>query len=170
MVGDVGGGSDSPARGLYPRLAEELPSLGIAALRVQYRCATELAGAVLDTLAGIRFLKSLRMQTFGVVGHSFGGAVAIQAAANEPAVRCVAVLGTQGHGTDPLPNLAETTAVFFVHGGRDEVLPSSGSINAYALAYDPKRIVIHPGAGHCLDEAADAVYRDIREWVLDCMA
>lgn len=166
MVGGIGGGFDSPARDLYPRLAEDLRALGISTLRIKYRTATDLSGAVLDTLAGIVFLKSRGMQAFGVVGHSFGGAVAVQAAANEPAVRCVAVLSTQGYGTDPLTDLDAATAVLFIHGGRDEVLPSSSSINAYALAHEPKRIVIHPGAGHALDEAADEVYREVRAWII----
>lgn len=38
FVGGAGGGFDTPVRGwLYSRLCEELPPLGIAALRVRYR-------------------------------------------------------------------------------------------------------------------------------------
>jgi hypothetical protein len=55
-VGGVGGDWDTPAKGLYPRLCEELTSEGIASLRVRYRYPTDLVEAVLDVLAGITFL------------------------------------------------------------------------------------------------------------------
>src|SRR4051812_2375306 len=53
FVGGIGGGFDTPGRGrLYPQLCEGLPAEGIAALRVRYRHATDLAEATLDVLAG----------------------------------------------------------------------------------------------------------------------
>src|SRR4051794_21904500 len=56
FVGGVGGGFDSPASGLYPRLAEELAGQGVSALRVRFRQPVELAEAAHDVLAGLALL------------------------------------------------------------------------------------------------------------------
>jgi hypothetical protein len=88
FVGGVGGGFDTPAQGLYPRLARELREQGISSLRVRYRHPTDLDEATLDTVIGIQFLKSQGVRSIGVVGHSLGGAVVVRAAAHDPSVRC----------------------------------------------------------------------------------
>jgi thioesterase domain-containing protein len=88
-VGGVGGDWDTPAQGLYPRLCQELTSEGIASLRVHYRYPTELVEAVLDVLAGITFLQDEGIESIALIGHSFGGAVVIQAAAQAEDVHTV---------------------------------------------------------------------------------
>ena len=55
-VGGVGGGWDTPARGLYPQLCEELMQDAIASLRIRYRYPTLLEESVLDVLAGLIYL------------------------------------------------------------------------------------------------------------------
>lgn len=54
-------------------------------------------------------------------------------------------LATQGYGSDPVRELR--CPVLMVHGEADEVL------------------VLMPGASHCLDETAEAVCREVRDWV-----
>src|SRR5437868_2510401 len=82
-------GWDTPAHGLYPRLCRELRPLGLASLRVRFRDPTCLPAAVLDVLAAAAFLAGEGVTAVGLVGHSFGGAVVIRAAALVPAVRTV---------------------------------------------------------------------------------
>jgi predicted alpha/beta hydrolase len=77
FVGGAGGGWDTPARGLYPRLAHQLQQQGLACLRVRFRNSLELDEAVHDVVRGVIFLEMQGSTEFGFVGHSFGGAVVI---------------------------------------------------------------------------------------------
>ncbi|RXE56076.1 hypothetical protein ABH15_07775 [Methanoculleus taiwanensis] len=167
MVGGVGGGFDTPACGLYPRLCEDLQRLGISALRVRYRYATNLAEAVLDTVIAIRFLKGEGALSIGLIGHSLGGAVVATAAANDEAVDTVVTLSTQSYGIAPVSRLKPSTSVLVIHGEKDAILPPASSVYAHQLAHEPKRLILYEGAGHMLDEAADAVYREVKDWLVE---
>jgi len=165
-VGGVGGGFDSPARGLYPRLAADLQDQGIASLRVRYRHPTVLLEATLDVLAGLHVLAQMGIDGAGLVGHSFGGAVVIQAAAQMPMVRTVVALATQSYGTGPVANLAPRCSLLLVHGDADRVLSAACAEYVYALAGGSRRLEILSGVDHGLDEAADQVYALVRSWLL----
>ena len=52
-VGGVGGGWDSPARDLYPRLAASLAGVGIRSAHVRFRAPGDLSACTADTLAGV---------------------------------------------------------------------------------------------------------------------
>ena len=166
MVGGTGGGFDTPARGLYPRLAEDLPNHRISALRVQYRHPTDLVESAFDTVLGLRYLESRGVAAAGVVGHSLGGAVAIQAAANVPAVRVVVAVATQSAGTEPVAALAGRAAILLVHGDADLVLSHHSSEVVYRRAGEPRRLIIYEGAGHTLDETAESLYVEVKAWLL----
>lgn len=163
-VGGVGGGFDTPARGLYPRLCEDLAGHGIQSLRVRFRFPTKLDEAVLDVLAGLDFLEKQGVRQAAVIGHSFGGAVALQAASARPdLVRTVVTLATQGFGADVAHGL--TIPLLFVHGEADEVLSPDCSLYVHRIAPEPKKLVLMPGASHCLDETAEAVCREVSDWL-----
>lgn len=169
FVGGVGGGFDTPAQGLYPRLARELREQGISSLRVRYRYPTDLAEATLDTVIGIQFLKSQGVRSIGVVGHSLGGAVVVRAAAYDPSVRTIVALSTQRYGTESVSTLTEGTSILLIHGTDDPVLPSTSSVRTHGLAREPKRLVLLKGAGHTLDEAADEVYEVVKRWIIETL-
>nr|WP_295833346.1 alpha/beta hydrolase [uncultured Azospirillum sp.] len=163
-VGGVGGGFDTPARGLYPRLAADLTADGIASLRLRFRDPRDLEEAVYDLLCGLSFLGRQGIHHVALVGHSFGGAVVIQAAAsNRGAVCTVVTLATQGYGTDPVADLS--CPILLIHGEADEILPPSCSIHVHRKASEPKKLVLVPGTGHALDEASEAVCREVRDWL-----
>ncbi|PWC55943.1 alpha/beta fold hydrolase [Azospirillum sp. TSO22-1] len=165
-VGGVGGGFDTPARGLYPRLCADLTGHGIQSLRVRFRFPTRLDEAVADALAGLDFLAAQGVTRAAVIGHSFGGAVAIRAAAARPGlVRTVVTLATQGYGADVARGLA--IPLLLIHGEADEVLAPECSMYVHRIAREPKALVLMPGAGHCLDETAEAVCREVRDWLTE---
>jgi pimeloyl-ACP methyl ester carboxylesterase len=108
FVGGVGGGWDSPAKGLYPRLSQRLvKDHGISPLRIRFRHPTNLEECVIDVLAGIEFLtRTERKASIGLVGHSFGGAVVISSAAlSKDIVKTVVTLSTQSYGTGEISKL-----------------------------------------------------------------
>ena len=159
------GGWHSPALGLYPRLAGEIKAEGIASLQVRYRQPANLGEPVLDLLAGLAYLEEEGVETVSLTGHSFGGAVVIQAAAASPLARTVVALSTQAYGADPVGSLAPRCSILLVHGTADELLSPRNSELVYELASEPKRLVLVEGARHGLDEGADEVYEVVGEWI-----
>jgi dienelactone hydrolase len=166
MVGGTGGDFDSPAKELYPVLAEELVTKGIAALRVRYRAPDDVVEGALDVLAGLRFLKAQGVTKAGLIGHSLGGAVVVQAAAKSSIVTTVVTLSTQSNGVDALTDLKEGVSSLFIHGGKDRDLPARCSSYAYYIAKEPKEFIVHDEATHSLDEAATEVYDEVRTWLM----
>jgi pimeloyl-ACP methyl ester carboxylesterase len=166
-VGGVGGGWDSPAREMYPRLAEELTVEGIASLRLRYRHPQKLNEAVFDVRAGIDYLQGEGRDHIALVGHSLGGAVVIQAAAGNPDIRTIVTLAAMSYGTELVRELMPTTSLLLLHGGADTVLPASCSRVIHDRATVYKRIVVLPNAGHVLDESAEEVCRTVQNWLVD---
>jgi dienelactone hydrolase len=167
FVGGAGGGFDTPVRGfLYPRLCEELSQEDhIPCLRLRYRRAADLAESTLDVLAGIAFLESEDADAVALTGHSFGGAVVIQAASMSPLVRTCVPLSTQSYGADPASTLGPRCSIFLAHGSDDEILPAACSELVYEMAKGPKHLELCPGATHGLDQTADYLPQMIREWI-----
>jgi pimeloyl-ACP methyl ester carboxylesterase len=168
LVGGVGGGWDTPAAGrLYPSLAHELAEeRATAALRVRYRNPTDLEEATSDVVGALAFLEAEGVDRVALVGHSFGGAVVLRAAATRRSVATVVALSTQSYGAEAASELRRGCSLLLVHGRDDEVLPPRSSEWVYSIAREPKRLVLLPGTRHGLDEAADAVYALVRDWIL----
>ncbi|HEX8438103.1 hypothetical protein [Archangium sp.] len=164
-VGGVGGGFDTPARELYPRLGEELLHHGLSSLRVKYRNPTDLSQAVHDVLAGVDFLVEHGLERVALVGHSFGGAVMIDAGAQSPWVTTVVALAPQSYGTEAVSELPPRS-LLLVHGLSDAVLPPSCSLTIYERARGKKDLELIPGAGHVLNEDAQRVFTRVRDWLL----
>jgi pimeloyl-ACP methyl ester carboxylesterase len=164
LLGGVGGGWDTPARDLYPRLGADLADAGIATLRVRFREPGRLDACASDACAALEHLRGLRLRPLALVGHSFGGAVALRAAAACPDdVRAVVTLATQSGGTDCADQLGDGCALLLVHGMADLVLSAACSERVHERARPPKRLVLLARAGHCLDESAREVHALVRD-------
>lgn len=164
-VGSVGGNWDTPAKDLYPKLCEQLINDDIASLRVRFRYPTVLGEAVYDVMAGISFLEMEGIAKVALIGHSFGGAVVIQAAARSNAVKTVVTLSTQSHGADIVSGLSPNCPILFIHGEEDEVVPPGSSSAVYGMAHEFKKLIILEGSGHSLDESADEVRELVYDWL-----
>jgi pimeloyl-ACP methyl ester carboxylesterase len=169
-VGGVGGGWDTPANGLYPRLAEGLRTEAVVSLRVRFRDPTRLAPATADVRTAIAWLAARGMVAVGLVGHSFGGAVVVRAALDEPLVRAVVGLAPQSRGAEDVALLAPRCALLLIHGRADAVLPPACAITLARAAGEPKRLLLYDGAGHRLDEVTDAVAAEVRAWLVGWLA
>ncbi|MGB9936998.1 MAG: alpha/beta hydrolase family protein [Methanobacterium sp.] len=164
-VGGIGGGFDTPSYDLYPELSKKLLEKSISSLRIQYRNPVNLEECVYDVLAGIAFLEKEGISKIALTGHSLGGAVVIQAAAQSNLVKTVITLATQSYGTDSVKDFKDIS-LLLIHGGDDSVLPVSCTRMVYGIAPGIKERVILSGNGHCLEESADNVKKIVYNWIL----
>lgn len=165
-LNNAAGGWASPAKNLYPRIGRLLSPKGISSLQLCYRHPGNLQECVLDALAGITFLENQGFDKIAVIGHSFGGAVALQAAAVALNVKCVVTLATQTSGAvAAAAALRDNCPILFIHGEADRALPASCSESLYKLAHEPKRLLLYEQAGHDLIEVSNEVYTDISAWL-----
>ena len=160
----AGGGLGGPAGGVYERLASQLQPEGIASPQVAYRQPGRMQPCIEDTLAGVAHIESLGIHRVALVGHSFGGAVVINAGVASPSVIAVAALSSQSYGADGVSRLRKP--LLLIHGEADEVLPAACSFDLYRAAQEPKQIVLYPGCRHGLDQCRDELDRDLSNWLL----
>ena len=171
-VGGFDGGFDGPADAIYATLAEDLLQDGIGSLRLSYRVRTSpgnLEEAAFDMLAGVSFLTGERAGRIALVGHSFGGAVGITAAALSPEVSAVVTMSTQTAGTAMTPRVAPRP-LLIIHGEEDRRLPPDCSRYVYRLAREPKELVILPGARHSLRQRREELRQLLRRWLVEKLA
>lgn len=159
-VGGAMGGLLGPDGGLFHQLGRALPAKGIGVVRVSYRQPNDLAMCTHDTVAVMELLARHGARRFVTMGHSFGGAVAIQAAAHldRESVPGVVTLATQSAGCEPAERLGDRSLLLF-HGTDDQILPAQASEMVRFLA-EAGELVLLPGADHLLNPAgADILAR-----------
>jgi len=157
------GGFDGPSM-LYPRLGLELPPRGFTIARLDYREPNEFGECLVDTMAALTFLSGIGHERIALIGHSFGGAVAINAGTLSLNVTTVIALSSQLAGAHVAGELAPKP-LLLIHGGADTILPHESSQALYDRAGEPKTIKILPGVGHGLAEAQDEVFELVTAWL-----
>ncbi len=163
MGGTLGGG------GLYHQLGEQLAGRGIAAVRVGYRVPNDLGRCTHDLLAAMQLMARRGARRFVTIGHSFGGAVAIQTAAAMHAelVPGVVTLATQSAGCEPVETLGDRSLLFF-HGTHDQILPAASSQMVHMLAGHGELVML-PGEDHLLQGARDEIAERLLVWLPDVL-
>ena len=160
FLGGALGGLSGPAHGLYDRVARRT-----GGVRLHYRKPGRLDDCLMDVLLVHHLLTRRGVERVVLVGHSFGGAVAIAAGALlGPATAGVVALSTQVPGTEHVDKLAGTP-LLLIHGDADGVLPDLCSRNVHDRAGEPKELVILPGEGHLLDGATDALIAKVAGFI-----
>ncbi len=158
------GGFDGPAM-LYARMGLELPRMGIGVARLNYRMPNEFGECVVDTMAGLTFLKGVGYARAALVGHSFGGAVAINAGTLAPAVATVVAISSQLAGAHVVGDLAPRP-LLLLHGTADTILSHECSQVLYERAHEPRTLKLFDGADHRFSHAGDGLYDTVRDWLL----
>jgi uncharacterized protein len=159
------GGFDGPAM-LYPRLGLELPRRGISVMRADYRAPNEFGECVLDTMAAISVLKGLGHNRVALVGHSFGGAVAINAGTLSDVVTTVVAISSQLAGSHVVADLSPRP-LLLIHGTADQVLSHESSQMLYERAREPKTLKLFEGADHSLRAVADGLCEVVESWIVE---
>ena len=164
-VGGAMGGLLGPADGLYHDLGVRLAADGIATARVSYRVPNDFERCVHDALAVADVAARRGARRFVTVGHSFGGAVAVQLGmAMGEFTAGVVTLATQSAGCEDAEGLAGVP-LLLVHGDRDEILPPFASEVVHHLAGGHGELVLLPGVGHLMTEAADDLRERLGTWI-----
>jgi hypothetical protein len=168
LCGGAMGGLLGPAGGLYHRLGEDLAQAGVPTLRVSYRRPNDLDACTLDVAAAVQLLVGTGAERVVVMGHSFGGAVAVRAAVALPQmVVGVVTFATQSAGCELAAGLGGRPFLLF-HGERDEILPVEASHMVTMLAGYGELVVL-PGDGHLLAKSGEILHERLWGWLPDVL-
>lgn len=151
--------------GLYHELGQSLAASQIAAVSIGWREPNNLDRCTHDMLAAMQLMARRGAQRFVTVGHSFGGAIAVRAAAAVPPtlVPGIVTLATQSGGCEPAETLGDRELLLF-HGDNDQILPAMSSEMVRMLA-GTGELVILPGEGHLLAESKAIIIDRLTEWI-----
>lgn len=153
------GGFLGPAKGLFHAVGVQQGDAGRGAIRVDYRRPNDLDACLLDAAAMCEIATRQGAERFIFVGHSFGGAVAVQAGVVlGRSTAGVATLSTQSAGCEVADQLVDTP-LLLLHGADDTILPPDSSAMVRMIAGHGDFEVL-PGADHSLNSArADVLAR-----------
>jgi hypothetical protein len=160
------GGLDGPSFGVFRTVSEQLVANNLTSLRLHYRLPGNFEECVVDVLTGINFLVGKGVKKIALVGHSFGGAVVIQAGTMSPFVKAVVGLSSQTAGVQNVAKLSPRP-LLLIHGERDRNLPARCSQYIYQLAKEPKELFIYKNNGHFLRENHKEILEQLKSWLID---
>ena len=162
--GGAMGGVLGPGHGLYQRLGEHWAERGVEFARVGYREPNNLDLCAHDLACGVELVRDTGADRVVVMGHSFGGAVAVRTAVIMPvSVVGVVTFATQSSGCEVAGALAGRPLLLF-HGDRDEQRPPEASHVVAAIAGHGD-VEILPGDGHLLAKSDDIIVERLDGWL-----
>ena len=158
------GGVLGPGHALYHHLGERWAARGVTFVRIGYREPNNLDLCAHDLACGVELARDAGATRIVVMGHSFGGAVAVRTAVIMPmSVVGVVTFATQSAGCEVAGALAGRPLLLF-HGELDELLPPEASHVVAAIAGHGE-VVVLPGDGHLLGRSDDAISERLEEWL-----
>jgi hypothetical protein len=158
------GGMLGPGHALYHALGKRWAARGVRFVRVGYREPNNLDLCAHDLACGVELARDAGAERVVVMGHSFGGAVAVRCAVVMPAsVVGVVTFATQSAGCEVAGALDGRPLLLF-HGDRDELLPAEASYVVAAIAGHGE-VVMLPGDGHLLGKSDAAITERLDDWL-----
>lgn len=170
LCGGAMGGLLGPAEGIYHRLGVEWAARGVPVLRVSYRTPNDLDACSLDVAAAVQMAVGAGgAERVVVMGHSFGGAVAVRVGVGlRQFVAGVVTFATQSAGCEIAGGLEGAPLLLF-HGDRDEILPFESSEMVRMIAGSGEVVRLR-GDGHLLAKSGDAMWERLEEWLPEVLA
>ncbi len=164
MGGGAMGGFTGPGRALYPTLGKRLAADGQAAMIVGYRKPGDLSRCLLDVCAATDLALRNGAERFALLGHSFGGAVAVQGAGTFPVQTAgVVTFATQSAGCEEAGRMGDVP-LLLLHGERDSILGPENSMMVQALAGHGE-VRTFPDTEHLMAEVADELEELVPAWL-----
>jgi pimeloyl-ACP methyl ester carboxylesterase len=166
--GGAMGGVLGPGHALYQRLGTHWPARGVAVHRVGFRVPNELDRCAHDVACAVEMAIEAGAERVVVMGHSFGGAVAVRVAVvMTREVAGVVTFATQSAGCEVAGALAGRPLLLF-HGDRDELLPVQASEMVRMMAGSGELVVL-PGDGHLLGRSDEIIVEHLDGWLPDVL-
>lgn len=163
MMGGAMGGLMGPGDALYNQLGEDFSARGIPAMRISWRKPNDMDACCVDVAAAVQMMVGTGCDRVILMGHSFGGAVAVRVAVGLSAmVTGVVTFATQSAGCEVAGGLHGRPLLMF-HGDRDEILPVEASEVVRAIAGSGE-LRIMPGDGHLLAKSHDIMREEVNAW------
>ena len=158
LCGGAMGGLLGPGEALYHRLGVEWSARGVPVLRVSYRKPNDLDQCCVDVAAAVQLaIGGAGADRVVLMGHSFGGAVAVRVGVGlHDMVAGVVTFATQSAGCELAGGLHDTPLLLF-HGERDELLPIEASEMVRMIA-GAGELVRLPGDGHLLAKSDATIW------------
>lgn len=168
MLGGAMGGLMGPGDALYHVLGEDFSSRGVPAMRMSYRKPNDLDACCIDAAAGVQMMVGTGCDSVILMGHSFGGAVAVRVAVGlSEMVAGVVTFATQSAGCEVAGGLQGRPFLLF-HGDSDSILPAEASEVVRAIAgHGDLRIM--EGDDHLLSRSHDVMHRDVLAFLEDVL-
>jgi pimeloyl-ACP methyl ester carboxylesterase len=168
--GGAMGGLLGPSDGLYQRLGETWAARGVPVLRVDYRKPNDLDMCCVDVAAAVQLaVVGGGAERVVVMGHSFGGAVAVRVGVGlSEMVAGVVTFATQSAGCEVAGGLLGRELLLF-HGDADEILPLQATEMVRAIA-GTGELVVCEGDGHLLLKQAEMINERLDAWLVRVLA
>jgi hypothetical protein len=164
MVGGAMGGTLGPGEGLYHQWGQALAEMGVPSIRLSYRKPNDLDSCCVDTAAAVQMLVGSGADKVVLMGHSFGGAVAVRVGVGlSEMVSGVVTFATQSAGCEVAGGLAGRPFLMF-HGSEDSILPVEASEVVRAMA-GTGDLHIMPGDDHLLYKSHSAINEIVMPWL-----
>jgi hypothetical protein len=164
MVGGAMGGTLGPGDSLFFALGDALAMRGIPSIRLSYRKPNDMDSCCVDTAAAVQLLVGSGADHVVIMGHSFGGAVAVRVGVGLTDMVCgVVTFATQSAGCEVAGGLHATPLLMF-HGDHDSILPLEASEVVRAIAGTGDLHVMY-GDDHLLANSHDQMFETTMAWL-----
>jgi predicted alpha/beta hydrolase family esterase len=165
LCGGAMGGLLGPGDAMYHRLGEQWAARGVSVLRVSYRKPNDLDHCCVDVAAAVQLaIGGAEAERVVLMGHSFGGAVAVRVAVGlHEMMAGVVTFATQSAGCELAGGLQDLPLLLF-HGERDEILPIEASEMVQMIA-GAGELVRLPGDGHLLAKSDAIIWDRLEDWL-----
>ena len=164
MVGGAMGGTLGPGDSLFFALGDALAAQGVPSIRMSYRKPNDMDSCCVDTAAAVQLLVGSGADHVVIMGHSFGGAVAVRVGVGLTDMVCgVVTFATQSAGCEVAGGLHATPLLMF-HGDNDSILPLEASEVVRAIAGTGDLHVMH-GDDHLLANSHDQMFKTTMAWL-----
>ena len=164
MMGGAMGGTLGPGDSLFHVLGEMLADQGVPSLRMSYRKPNDMDRCCIDAAAAVQLLVGSGADSVVLMGHSFGGAVAVRVGVGlSEMVSGVVTFSTQSAGCEVAGGLQGKPLLMF-HGDSDSILPLEASEVVKAIAGSGDLHVMH-GDDHLLAKSHDTMLDVVLPWL-----
>lgn len=154
-----------PAEGAFTRLGARVARHGVASLAIGWRHPGVPQACLVDALFALAWLLGAGRRRVAVVGHGFGGSVAIALGAAAPhSVVGVAALAPTGPGSAEVHRLAPRP-LLLAQGMADDTVRPEATRALHREAREPRRLILYPACDHDFAACRAALARDLTAWL-----